>query len=696
MQGEEYDKMPLLMVPIFSNNSKPVGVMRIVGKMSGGPFTENDARLAQSLANAIQETPGNLTHLLNILKAGSEIIQSSDFEEISYRFLTLLTHGQGIGINRAILFSYDFSTETLQGMFGIGPADKKEASTVGNSLRTIPTLKMCISESGKQIEIIKKSALTSIIYKIFSLDYDCELLSKIKNATMPNISYIQNAPDKLSKSIRKLVNTIDCKDPFWIIIPFTEEKRIVILCDNCYADRPVDDIQQDLLQTAGSIFVSGLVAFEKDALASRQRKDYWVQMASMAAHSLGNKLPFVYDSIREMVDNPAKPIDKNYLDKIQRRLSSAMLDIRLLRNLEMPIKRKERVHLSTLKNAFQHHLSNNSPIPFNNFKWEFNDHSDPELLIDSQRLLDSLDILTKNVYDLKLNNPTIAVGCFIKDRADLPLGIPEEQKTANQYVCFSLKDNGPGIPESIRKSLFQPFISTKESGWGMGLSFVARVLRIHQGFIIEEGFTDGACFSIFLPVPSQEELNICEQSRNIERRYYNNPPAFKEHNIASDIPIPPNGKPDIKPEGALSVLIVEDDEFITERLIRRFTHLRAKKPPYQCFVAKTLNDLITHQKKRETGFDIVILDLWLWDSLKGRERDKEGGILASSYSNIWNCGAVTIVFSAQPTLDSCIKAMRNGAWDCIDKNDPEAFQKLEKSIEEGWLAKFGESVSLFL
>ena len=44
----------------------------------------------------------------------------------------------------------------------------------------------------------------------------------------------------------------------------------------------------------------------------------------------------------------------------------------------------------------------------------------------------------------------------------------------------TVEDNGPGIPEEIRKQLFTPFFTTKPSGQGIGLMFVREVLNNHR------------------------------------------------------------------------------------------------------------------------------------------------------------------------------------------------------------------------
>jgi two-component system, NtrC family, sensor kinase len=76
-------------------------------------------------------------------------------------------------------------------------------------------------------------------------------------------------------------------------------------------------------------------------------------------------------------------------------------------------------------------------------------------------------------------------------------------------VLISVKDNGPGIPESIKDKIFQPFFTTKPTGQGtgLGLSLAYDIIKAHGGKIIvespasekEENNPKGTVFSIILP-----------------------------------------------------------------------------------------------------------------------------------------------------------------------------------------------------
>jgi signal transduction histidine kinase len=71
-------------------------------------------------------------------------------------------------------------------------------------------------------------------------------------------------------------------------------------------------------------------------------------------------------------------------------------------------------------------------------------------------------------------------------------------------VRITIADNGPGIPESVRESLFTPFFTTKgEKGTGLGLWVSRGIVTKHEGTMqlrsTTEGSRRGTVFSIFLP-----------------------------------------------------------------------------------------------------------------------------------------------------------------------------------------------------
>ena len=87
------------------------------------------------------------------------------------------------------------------------------------------------------------------------------------------------------------------------------------------------------------------------------------------------------------------------------------------------------------------------------------------------------------------------------------LGIKIEPDAVNaEMVDIHISDNGPGIPEELRKRVFEPFFTTKEEeGTGLGLAITRRIIMAHKGKIELESFPGGTLFKIQLPVAPANE-----------------------------------------------------------------------------------------------------------------------------------------------------------------------------------------------
>jgi two-component system, NtrC family, sensor histidine kinase HydH len=79
------------------------------------------------------------------------------------------------------------------------------------------------------------------------------------------------------------------------------------------------------------------------------------------------------------------------------------------------------------------------------------------------------------------------------------------QVNGREGVEVRIEDTGPGIPAELREQIFNPFVTTKKTGVGLGLSIVSKIMDGHRGFIrvIEPEAAKGAAFLMYFPAANE-------------------------------------------------------------------------------------------------------------------------------------------------------------------------------------------------
>jgi two-component system nitrogen regulation sensor histidine kinase GlnL len=91
-------------------------------------------------------------------------------------------------------------------------------------------------------------------------------------------------------------------------------------------------------------------------------------------------------------------------------------------------------------------------------------------------------------------------------RHGLRLAGPGGEGRRHLPLMVAVTDNGAGIPEDMRPYLFDPFVTTKRNGTGLGLALVAKVIGDHGGVIEFDSQPRRTVFRVFLPVVAQDGI----------------------------------------------------------------------------------------------------------------------------------------------------------------------------------------------
>ena len=74
-------------------------------------------------------------------------------------------------------------------------------------------------------------------------------------------------------------------------------------------------------------------------------------------------------------------------------------------------------------------------------------------------------------------------------------------------LMITIQDNGIGIPSELLDNLFDPFVTTKSNGTGLGLAFVAKAIADHGGFVEVETAPRLTTFRVMLPMFDSKNFN---------------------------------------------------------------------------------------------------------------------------------------------------------------------------------------------
>lgn len=97
-------------------------------------------------------------------------------------------------------------------------------------------------------------------------------------------------------------------------------------------------------------------------------------------------------------------------------------------------------------------------------------------------------------------------------RPGVRLVVPGSDTRVSLPLMIQIEDNGGGIPEHIKAHLFDPFVTTKVSGTGLGLALVAKIISDHGGIIECDSEPKRTIFRVLLPMQDRSRNFASKQA----------------------------------------------------------------------------------------------------------------------------------------------------------------------------------------
>ncbi|MGB8812377.1 MAG: ATP-binding protein [Paracoccaceae bacterium] len=225
-----------------------------------------------------------------------------------------------------------------------------------------------------------------------------------------------------------------------------------------------------------------------------------IGMAEMLAHEIKNPLAGI-SGAAQLISMNASTEDRELTDLIveeTRRIVKLLEQVEQFGNLRAPDRRAVNIHDAldrARKSALVGFASRMTII-------EEYDPSLPPTFADSDQLMQVFLNLIKNAAEAAgERGGTVKLHTFY----DLSLRLRRKDGTGNTLpLQIEIIDDGPGLPPGIANEIFEPFVSGRENGTGLGLALVSKIISDHDGWIAVDSVPGRTVFRISLPMAPRE------------------------------------------------------------------------------------------------------------------------------------------------------------------------------------------------
>ncbi|MGE0766859.1 MAG: nitrogen regulation protein NR(II), partial [Hyphomicrobiaceae bacterium] len=134
------------------------------------------------------------------------------------------------------------------------------------------------------------------------------------------------------------------------------------------------------------------------------------------------------------------------------------------------------------------------------------DPSLPPVAVNRDKLIQAFLNLVKNAAESTADKPEDGrIVLRTAFRPGVRLAVKGSRERVSLPLCIEVEDDGPGVPDGMRPHLFDPFVTSKRTGTGLGLALVAKIIGDHGGIIECESEPPRTIFRVLLPLEDRPE-----------------------------------------------------------------------------------------------------------------------------------------------------------------------------------------------